>query len=379
MLTQTINCELLLTQLSNSKEILKPLSLNMMFFRKPRSITVVVIAWMALVIVSGCMDHADQVTATAKRFEGVVRNFEMLGPLVQNPELLRADALGIEDKASVIGVSVNGEHRAYRMQGMSMVETHVVNDVIQSVPVTVTYCDLRRCVRVFSKTGLADAPLNVRVGGFNDQTGLLLNVDGEVVPQAADSVPLTRLDATVMSWKEWKSAHPDTSVYLGREPDFEALNRGLKNLVLNTQGVKRPKIELAAKARIGDATKVIGVSVNGNHRAYRITALSDPRATVLNDIIANVPVTVTYNSWTDCVRVFVDRDAENEPLAVGLHGWEQGRMILEIDGKSVAQDSDEVDLEQLDIETVSWKAWKAKHPDTDIYTGMSQLADGAGD
>lgn len=328
-------------------------------------------------IVGGCAEHSDHVTATAQRFEGVIRNLEMLGPLVQNPEVLRADTASIEDKVSVIGVTVNGEHRAYRMLGMSMVETHVVNDVIQSVPVTVTYCDLRRCVRVFSKSGLVDVPLNVRVGGFNDQTGLLLIIDGEVVPQASDSLALKRLDATVMSWKEWKAAHPDTGIYLGREPDPEALNRSLKNLVLNTQGVKRPKIELAAKARIGEATKVIGVSINGNHRAYRVTALSDPRATVLNDVIADVPVTVTYNSWTDCVRVFVNRDADHEPMAVGLHGWEQGRMILDIGGKSVAQDSDKVDLEQLDIETVSWKAWKAKHPDTDIYTGMSQLADGA--
>jgi hypothetical protein len=158
---------------------------------------------------------------------------------------------------------------------------------------------------------------------------------------------------------------------------MEEKNR-LKNLVINATGLYRPPIELAAQARIIDEARVIGVSVKGHHRAYRVTALCDPRGTVVNDVIEDVPVTVTYNHWNGTIRVFTKDEVAHEPLEIGIRGWNNGLLLLEVDGQVVAQDSGELNLERLDVEAVSWKKWKAAHPDTDIYTGIG-VSTGADD
>jgi hypothetical protein len=328
---------------------------------------------------SGCTKSPDSSQANSgSRFATMVRRWETTGPLVQFPQTLTAEDAEVEDSAWVIGVSVKGRHRAYRMRGMKLLETHVVNDLIEQVPVTVTYCDLRACIRGFTAPNESEVPLTVRVGGFDDRDGLMLTVDGQLFAQAADETPLTPFSVETMSWKEWKSAHPDTDIYMGREIDPEAENNVLRNLAISTPGVKYPAVVSAANARLIDAAKVIGVTIHGKHRAYRITALSDPRSTVLNDVIDGVPVTVTFNYWKGTIRVFTKGEGDHAPLGVGLRGWEKGTMLLTVDGQIVPQDSDQVDLDELETETVSWKEWKTAHPDTDVYTGMelvSQAAD----
>jgi len=265
------------------------------------------------------------------------------------------------------------------MQGMSMLETHVVNDLIERVPVTVTYCDLRNCVRAFTTATESDDPLAIRVRGFDDRDGLLLEINGDVVPQASETVSIERLAVELSTWKDWKAAHPDTDIYLGRELDPEAENNRLKNMVLNVRGVRGLSVEPAWQAQLIDEARVIGVSVNGRHRAYRVTALCEPRAAVLNDFIADVPVTVTYNHWNGCIRVFTKLDAAEEPLDIGVRGWNNGKLLLEVDDKAVPQDSVELDLERLDAEIVTWKLWKIAHPDTDVYTGIGMTTEGAED
>jgi hypothetical protein len=309
------------------------------------------------------------------KFEGINRRFEFDGPLIQNPPIIPGDDARVKDAAGVIGVAVKGHYRAYRIAGMCMAETHVVNDVVESVPVTVTYCDLRQCARVFTRAGESGEPLDVRVRGYVDQQGLLLKINGAVLPQESDVIPLDRLEIEVTTWAEWKTAHPDSDIYLGREPDPEAENDKLRNLSLETRGV-RPAIETASRATVHDAARVIGVCVGGHIRAYRVLALTDPRSTVVNDVINGVPVTVTYNHWNDCIRVFTNAATFNEPLTVGMRGWKRGQMLLEIDGETVPQDSDDLDLDIVTVETMTWKEWKTAHPSSDIYTGTKGYAGG---
>ncbi|MBS0267290.1 MAG: DUF3179 domain-containing protein [Planctomycetes bacterium] len=314
---------------------------------------------------------------SGRQFETMVRRFETLGPLVQIPQTLLAADVSLDDSAWVIGVTINGRHRAYRMNGMKLLETHVVNDYFEQTPVTVTYCDLRACVRAFTSPSATGDPLQVRVAGFDDREGLLLELQGQVFAQAGTAPPLDLLQVETMTWKDWKSAHPDTDIYLGREPDPEAQNNRLRNLTLGTTGIRLPQVVSAAGAPLIDAARVIGVSIHGKPRAYRITALSDPRAAVLNDLIDGVPVTITYNHWNDCVRVLTQTEHANQPLAIDLHGWDHGTLQLSIAGQVVSQQSDLSGFEDLDSTTTTWKEWKAAHPDTDVYTGMGLVTQAA--
>src|SRR5947208_2927435 len=80
-------------------------------------------------------------------------------------QVLAALSSGPRDSTLVIGVSAGGRHRAYVLQAFLLNEARIANDLLGEVPVTVTYCDLSDCVRVF--TGPGKGRLRVALGGWD--------------------------------------------------------------------------------------------------------------------------------------------------------------------------------------------------------------------
>jgi hypothetical protein len=134
---------------------------------------------------------------------------------VRDPVTQSADIRLLDEEAEVIGVVVNGHSRAYVLQIMSFAPTrHVVNDLIEGVPVTATYCNLCDRVRVFTKEGSHEA-LDVAVDSALRQGKMLLLVDRREYLHDAEDVPLDEMDFERASWKEWKTEHPDSDIYVG--------------------------------------------------------------------------------------------------------------------------------------------------------------------
>ena len=138
--------------------------------------------------------------------------------LMQPPAVSVADAK-LADDAIVIGVSQGGKHRAYSVGAMRGITKHVVNDVVGGKPTTVTYCDVKKCSRVYS--GAGSEPLPVMTGGFTDRmilfvNGRFYNQDtGEAINGDNAPLPYKPMDFKETTWKAWRTAHPDTDVYVG--------------------------------------------------------------------------------------------------------------------------------------------------------------------
>jgi hypothetical protein len=139
------------------------------------------------------------------------------------PPVHPAAAVDLPDGAEVIGVVVERRARAYLLTALAPVDHHVVNDLVGATPVTVTFCDQTRCVRVFTDEARG-RPLDVWLGGYKDG-GLLLRVGGVYYYQASGEVPLKpeaaplphrRLAHELATWKVWRQAHPETEVYTGK-------------------------------------------------------------------------------------------------------------------------------------------------------------------
>jgi Protein of unknown function (DUF3179) len=141
---------------------------------------------------------------------------------LRTPPTQSAAAAKLADEAKVIGVVVNGKARAYSVKAMSSMPTHVVNDLIDDAPVTVTYCDQTDCVRAFTSEKVG-SPLDLQVGGFHDE--LLLydgkrfyrQENGQSENDSTVHIPYLSLPVERMTWGEWKKAHPDTNVFVGEE------------------------------------------------------------------------------------------------------------------------------------------------------------------
>jgi hypothetical protein len=149
------------------------------------------------------------------------RNSPFVIPGIRKPDLVQASKSNLKDDDEVIGIAVDGKHRAYLVSAMSLMQSHVVNDMIGQTPVTVTYCDRNDCAAVFTADELGK-PLDVWTMGYLDGLLLRINSDpffqstgkfsnpGKEHQRALPSLPFER-----MKWKDWVALHPDSEVFVG--------------------------------------------------------------------------------------------------------------------------------------------------------------------
>ena len=139
-------------------------------------------------------------------------------------------------------------------------------------------------------------------------------------------------------------------------------------------GVRLPTAKAAADAEIGRDELVIGVRIAGKTRAYRASGLGEVYSHVINDRLADTPVTVTYCDRTGCIRVFAG--AGRDPLDVRIGGYDNGLLLL-LDGRRYRQDTGApIDggnglpfpLAPIEFVRTTWAAWRAAHPETDVVT-----------
>lgn len=143
-------------------------------------------------------------------------NTPFIVPPVTDPPMSAAADVDLRAEEQVIGVSVAGMSRAWLISAMSDMQSHVVIDNRGPQPIAVTFCDRSRCARVLA--GQSGAALQVQTAGFINGE-MWLRVNGQMLPQSSTDVPLEDIEAVVTTWQEWKTSHPDTTIYLQRESE----------------------------------------------------------------------------------------------------------------------------------------------------------------
>jgi hypothetical protein len=143
-------------------------------------------------------------------------------PAVQQPPALPADKAALDDDTPVIGVLASGRARAYLVEAFEQgPSSHVVNDVLGGVSVSVTHCDLSGCTRVFTGS-TSGRPLELSVGGINGYR-MVLKADERRYRQETSApldagsppFPYRKYPAELTTWGAWRQAHPGTDVYMG--------------------------------------------------------------------------------------------------------------------------------------------------------------------
>jgi hypothetical protein len=130
----------------------------------------------------------------------------------------------------VIGVTVNGESRAYPLLILNCHE--VVNDTLGGVAIVVTYNPLCDSAVAFERT-VGGETLEFGVSGLLYNSNLLMydrrpsgageslwsQLLGRAVagPAAAEGLRLGVLDTALAAWADWLAAHPETTV-VDRDP-----------------------------------------------------------------------------------------------------------------------------------------------------------------
>jgi len=154
-----------------------------------------------------------------------------------------------------------------------------------------------------------------------------------------------------------------------RSPD----KSNYEGLPETTPAIVRPKVYSAESARLGPDEPVIGVVAGGRARAYRRAAFERAEHHVVNDLVGDVPLTVTHCDLTRCTRVYAGDGVT--PLQMTPGGYQDG-MLLRALGRLYRQETgrpaDDPDGPPLPYRTIpfeitTWSKWRAAHPDTDAY------------
>jgi hypothetical protein len=147
-------------------------------------------------------------------------------PGIRLPPARAPGDAALADEDEVIGVCVGGRARAYQVTALGgQPANHVINDVVGGRAVSVTYCDRKKCSRVFTG-GTGDTPLDLDVGGYVNKA-LVLRIGvvdysqetGQCLdPSGGPPLPFEELPHERTTWKAWRESHPETDVYVGDPP-----------------------------------------------------------------------------------------------------------------------------------------------------------------
>jgi hypothetical protein len=149
-------------------------------------------------------------------------------PPIDEPKFLLAEEIDfLQDTEPVLALTVGDESRAYPVQVMIWHE--IVNDTIDGVPVTVTYCPLCNSAIAYDRR-LGDRILDFGTSGLLYNSALVMydrqtetlwsHFTGEAAIGHLTGEVLDVLPVSTVSWEDWREANPDGLV-LSRDTGFD--------------------------------------------------------------------------------------------------------------------------------------------------------------
>jgi hypothetical protein len=228
-------------------------------------------------------------------------------PAIKNPEFVPAEEAGLDDNEPVVGITINGESRAYSIYLLNHHE--IVNDRIGDTAFAVTWCPLANLAVVYNRV-IDDKEYSFGVSGKLLKNTLVMfdyetesfwpiahgeAVDGELTGKKLNSFP----GCQKVPWGAWKKLHPDTIVlsYQGsRTIGYDVYGDYHNNE--DTGIFPATNID----ARLDIKTNIIGIEVNGKYKAYPFYLFN--KTAIVTDEFEGVNLLVYRNKDTGTIHVY---------------------------------------------------------------------------
>lgn len=253
-----------------------------------------------------------------------------IAPLDNPPALAASEATYLDPGEPVFGVVVNGEARAYPLRIMDAHE--LANDVVGGRPLSLVYCTLcgtgiaydtrldDGTVLTFSTSGLLHQSNKLMYDRATKSLWQQFTGRPVVGPLVASSgvrvLQLRPLPTVVSSWRDWRAAHPETTVLSLETGRGRGYTLGYPYLEYFSSG--EPIFPLAQRSTLLPAkTWVYGLSIEGNGRAYPLGDLARNRVT--NDQLGGAEIVL--------VAPHAVIDVEAEAAVVGILSYEAGGTV----------------------------------------------------
>lgn len=287
-----------------------------------------------------------------------------------NREFVEADDVNLGDTDIVLGVSLDGEARAYPVNLMTGPVNEVVNDHLGKSNIAVTWCSVDYSGVVYRRD-IDGRPFHFGVMGMENGAMILYDrqtrsrwnqlfgkaTSGDMQGQRLEKVP-----STVTTWKQWLARHPETTVYINRRVPYQPQF---------TSATIRELARKPASATLGATDLVLALEGHVKAKAYPLSRLAEAR--VVNDLFENVPIVVVITDDLATAKIY-DRRVDDRALTFG-RGWLSGALTDDqtgtewdpLTGKALGGNLAGKALKPIPATYVLWYAWKGYRPDTAIH------------
>ncbi len=289
-------------------------------------------------------------------------------PAIKNPEFVPASEAGLDNDEPVIGVTINGESRAYSVYLLNHHE--IVNDKVGGDEIAVIWCPLANLTVVYSRKidgrgytfGVSGKLLKNTLVMYDFETKSLWPivygraVDGELSGKKLNMV----LKSQRMPWGVWKELHPDTLVLSSRglkTIGFDIYSNYHKGKDTGIHTVKNLDKRLSAK------TNVIGVEINGKHKAYPFSVFDN--AKIVTDEFQGLNLLVYRNKETNNIMVY-DRGINGHVIDFAADNITKTTWDLE-NGIGIRGSMKGKSLRRVNFIAVYWFVWADYFPGTEIF------------
>ncbi|MFQ5685261.1 MAG: DUF3179 domain-containing protein [Candidatus Scalindua sp.] len=237
-------------------------------------------------------------------------------PAIKNPEFVSAGEAGLDDNEPVVGVTINGENRAYAIYLLNHHE--IVNDKIGDNAFAVTWCPLANLAVVYNREiggedytfGVSGKLLKNTLVMFDYETESLWPIvygeaiDGELTGRKLNNIP----GSQKTSWGAWKTLHPDTLVlsYHGsRTIGYDVYADYHKREDTGIYPTKN------IDERLGIKTNIIGIEVNDKYKAYPFSLFNNTK--IVTDKFQGMNLLIYRNNETGTIMVY-DRKVDEHVI-----------------------------------------------------------------
>jgi hypothetical protein len=210
--------------------------------------------------------------------------------------MVAADKNKVDSIRLVIGVTYNGESKAYPVQYIGY--HHHVQDTVGGKPILVTYCTVCRTGRVFEPivNGKHESFRLVGMDHFNamledKSTGSWWRqVSGEAIAGKLKGQQLPEFYSTQTSLAAWIRLHPNTLI-MQADPAFKD---SYPKTTKYEDGTSRDKLTGTDSLPWNDKSWVIGVKIGDERKAYDWNRLVKER--IIQDYVNETPLVVVLSN-----------------------------------------------------------------------------------
>jgi len=291
-------------------------------------------------------------------------NFKMAADAMfkQPKQLLLVNAASnkVDSNRLVLGVSINGEAKAYPIRFLGY--HHHIQDTVGGKPIMVTYCTVCRTGRVFEPivNGKKEKFRLVGMDHFNamleDATtkSWWRQVTGEAIAGKLKGLQLPEVYSTQTSLADWLQLNPNSLIMQADENFIKSYDSTFKY----ESGASKSKLTGTDSLSWKDKSWVIGVKAGKERKAYDWNQLKKEK--LIQDKIGATPILIVLSKNEKSFFAF-ERPAENSIFNLNGDTLLLDNHKYRIDGKGI---DTSFSLNPLPASQEFWHSWRTFNPGT---------------